>query len=724
MDDPISPPKVEGSPPAALPALVTNGVVGLRVREIALLPGVAVVSGLSGRHPVTQVEAAAHAPYPLAADIWVNRVRLSDVQHQISDLEQSYDFSCGELHSSFSFAIDGVKGRADIVTLCSRTRPSIVLQEIRVQVDCSCNLTIRAIIDPGEVHGRWLHRFVGTPGERDAVDGSLCWETLGGLTSCGIAYATQLVGSTEPAECHRDEWGEQSPLATAYPIHAKPGTAYVLRQIASLVPSYLHHHPDRQATRIAAFAKSLGFETLRSENRDAWSDLWKGRIHLVGASKQWQALADAAFFYLNSSAHQCSPASTALFGLAEWHNYHYYYGHVMWDLETFALPPLLLLQPHAARSILDYRSDRITAARANARLNGYRGLQFPWESGTTLGEESAPGPGTAAWHEDHISADVALAFVKYANATGDHEFRRLQTWPVLCGVAEWIASRVDRTDHGYTLRGSMGIAERESASDNPAFAVMGIKRVMQEALMASAMMNYSAPPEWAAIEAGLELPTNRKTGAIVSYDGFSGVHEKAATPDPLAGMLLLGHTVDAAVERATLDYFLECSGQYIGSPMLSSLYGVFASWAGKRKLAAKLFDEGYAQFMSGRFMQTLEYRQDKFPEQEPAGPFMANVGGFLIGCLYGLPGLVIGPDGPELWPKRPVVLPEGWEAIEIERIWARGQPARLVARNGDVRARIEISDGTGVSRPKAAKSRAAALERATPKRSRRPRKRS
>jgi len=38
-----------------------------------------------------------------------------------------------------------------------------------------------------------------------------------------------------------------------------------------------------------------------------------------------------------------------------------------------------------------------------------------------------------------------------------------------------------------------------------------------------------------------------------------------------------------------------------------------------------------------------------------------------------------------------VVLPEGWEAIEVERIWVRGRPARLVARHGDDRARIELA---------------------------------
>jgi protein-glucosylgalactosylhydroxylysine glucosidase len=80
------------------------------------------------------------------------------------------------------------------------------------------------------------------------------------------------------------------------------------------------------------------------------------RIKLVGADEFWQALADAALFYLISSTHGASPASTSIFGLATWHDYHCYYGHVMWDIETFVAPVLSLLQPHAAESILDYRA--------------------------------------------------------------------------------------------------------------------------------------------------------------------------------------------------------------------------------------------------------------------------------------------------------------------------------------------------------------------------------
>jgi hypothetical protein len=93
-------------------------------------------------------------------------------------------------------------------------------------------------------------------------------------------------------------------------------------------------------------------------------------------------------------------------------------------------------------------------------------------------------------------------------------------------------------------------------------------------------------------------------------------------------------------------------------------------------------EEGYGRFITGRFLQTLEYRPDKFPEQPMAGPFFANMGGFVLSVLLGFPRLVPGSGDPESWAQGEAVLPAGWKAIEVERIWLRGRPARLVAAHG------------------------------------------
>ena len=684
MNSPISPPPVKGSGRNELPAYVANGVIGLRVREMPLAGGLTLISGYTGEHPERRIEAIAVAPYPLAGDIQLGGVWLSDSPDAVTVLDQAYDFEAGELRSRFKFAAAGCTASIDVLVFCSRDEPSLVCQDVTVKVDKVTGISLKALIDGRHTEGRALRYLRDTPGEDNpACDGAALWESAGALSTCGIAYITELVGAHAKPE--RPPL-ENRTLSTRYTFKAAAGRTYHLRQIASLVPSVTHAQPDFQAVRQVALARKRGFDDIRSANRELWRDLWKGRIKIVGADRRWQALADAAVFYLFSSTHVASPASTSIFGLATWHDYHYYYGHVMWDIETFVVPALSLLQPHVAESILDYRSRNIAGASSNARLRGRRGLQFPWESAPSSGQESAPMPGSASWHEDHVSLDVARAFAFHACVTGDVEYLREKTWPVLSGVANWIVSRVTETDRGYEIKAAMGIAEREQEADNAAFANMAAMVVLRDAVNAADTLGRTANPEWARVGSHIVLP--KKGRVIISHDGFRPKEEKGATPDPLMGIFPLGFEMGPEAEAATLKFYLGLRKGYIGSPMLSALYGVWAAYAGDRRLSAQLMDEGYGQFCVGRFEQTLEYRPDVFPEQPRAGPFFANLGGFLIGLLTGFPGLQPAQGDVRDWNKRPVVLPEGWSSIEVERVWVRGAPYRLRARHGAQKAEL------------------------------------
>ena len=305
---------------------------------------------------------------------------------------------------------------------------------------------------------------------------------------------------------------------------------------------------------------NIGFDAIRKNNRACWAELWKSRIRLVGAEKRWQAMADAAFFYLMSSAHPSSPASTSMFGLATWHDYHYYFGHVMWDIETFCVPPLVFLQPDAAQGILDYRLRNLESARSNARLMGRRGLQFPWESAPSSGEEAAPMPGSAAWREDHASLDIARAFALCADVTGDDAFLRDKAWPVLSGVAEWVKSRVTKRRGKYEIRASMGIAERKSPSDNAVFTNLSARTVLHDAISAANRLNRPVDPAWIDIATKMVVPKRGKV--VISHDAFRVDEEKAATPDPLMGIFPLGCGFDEEI-RASDPCLLSENGKTI-----------------------------------------------------------------------------------------------------------------------------------------------------------------
>jgi len=153
MSKPNNPPIEQGARGRELPAYVSNGLIGLRVRETPLQAGMCLVSGFSGEHDERQIEAAAVAPYPLAGDVAIDGVWLSDAPHQVSDLEQAYDFSTAELTSRFVFEVQGKRAQVEVVTFCSRPEPTLVCQEISVTVDKACALGLRAMIDGAGVFG-------------------------------------------------------------------------------------------------------------------------------------------------------------------------------------------------------------------------------------------------------------------------------------------------------------------------------------------------------------------------------------------------------------------------------------------------------------------------------------------------------------------------------------------------------------------------------------------
>ncbi|WP_296600024.1 glycoside hydrolase family 65 protein [Phenylobacterium sp.] len=686
---PINPPDAVSTDRFELPAYISNGLIGLKVVEAPLGGGVAMLNGFVGEHPEEKIEAAARTPFPLSGDLSIDGVRMSQSPHLATATRQSHDFSSGELTTRGGFRTASARAEIEVLMFCSRRRPTLVCQEIRVTVDAACKLRLSAGLDGRGVYGREDGLLADKARlEKAEIDGALRWASHGGLAAAGLAFVTEFLGD-EKAERIPD--AHEQLLESAYEFDAEPGRTYRLRQITSVVSDGEHHQPELQAARLAAMARRDGFDALRQENRDEWAELWKSRVRLVGAEPRWQALADAAWYYLNASTHSSALASTSIFGLAAWPDYHYYYGHVMWDIETFVVPPVTLLQPHAAVALLNYRYAHRKGARANAALFGRRGLQYPWESGRSTGHEAAPLPGSASWREDHVSLDVAHAFAVYSDLTGDERFRREKAAPVLAGVADWLVSRARRTQRGFEIPRAMGVAERKEPSDNPAFVNLSAKVVLREAVRICGDAGLPVDPAWTEIAERLVLPMDGN--AVVSHDGYAPDEEKGETPDPLMGIFPLDGGLSADQAQATLELYLARADEYAGSPMLSALLGVWASWCGDRDRALQLLDAGYGQFEHGRFGQILEYRPDRSDGQPLAGPFFANIGGFALGLMLGFPGLI--PDGgdPERWARRDAVLPAGWEAIEIDRIWVRGQPMRLIARHGE-RARLEPADGS------------------------------
>src|SRR2546423_12882093 len=132
MSEPISPPPVTDYRPEYIPAYLSNGLIGLRVGRIPLIQGLAIVNGLAAIHPADEVEGFSRAPYPVAGDISLNGMKLSEHPEPARLIDQRYDFSCGELLSRYAYAVEATRADAKHLGFCRRTQPTVLTHDLGV----------------------------------------------------------------------------------------------------------------------------------------------------------------------------------------------------------------------------------------------------------------------------------------------------------------------------------------------------------------------------------------------------------------------------------------------------------------------------------------------------------------------------------------------------------------------------------------------------------------
>src|SRR5215813_4115273 len=181
----------------------------------------------------------------------------------------------------------------------------------------------------------------------------------------------------------------------------KAGETYHFSIAGSSITSAHHDDPLNEAERLTIFAKLEGRERLINFHIKAWEELWKSDIVIEGDDQSQQDI-HSMLYHLYSFSREgtaLSPSPMGLSGLG-------YNGHVFWDTELWMFPSLLVLHPEIAKSMVEYRYQRLEAAKRNAFANGFKGAMFPWESAET-GVEETPVWALSGPFEHHITADVA-----------------------------------------------------------------------------------------------------------------------------------------------------------------------------------------------------------------------------------------------------------------------------------------------------------------------------
>lgn len=233
---------------------------------------------------------------------------------------------------------------------------------------------------------------------------------------------------------------------------------------------------------------------------------------------------NASLYYILSSIRSDWDFSLSPGGLAS----NSYNGHVFWDAETWMYPSLLVLHPEIAASMLRYRFNTRNGAikKAKSYNANYAGTMFAWESAFT-GEETCPLSAPTGQLEQHISADVAFAAIQYWRMTGDINWLKKTGFPLLSGICEFYASRVEKLEDGtYVLNGVIPPDEYAVNKNNSAYTNAGVKIIMQESVKIGKILQENTPEIWATIADNLVVPVDESKNIHLEYDGMGTLESR------------------------------------------------------------------------------------------------------------------------------------------------------------------------------------------------------
>ena len=425
------------------------------------------------------------------------------------------------------------------------------------------------------------------------------------------------------------------------------GETYRFSVVSSTVSTEHFDDPQSEAERLSVYAMLESRDRLLMRHEQEWEKLWESDIVIEG-DRQDQIDTRMALYHLYSFVREGSRLSLSPMGLSGLG----YNGHVFWDTEIWMYPPLLILQPELARSIIDYRTDRMDGAKTKAFSHGYEGVMFPWESNDT-GQEGTPVWALTGPFQHHITAVVGIAFWNYFQVTQDLEWLEQDGYPMLEQVADFWVSRAEKNDKGqYDIINVVAADEHAENVDNNAFTNGTAITILNHAIKAAERLGLEPNPEWSEVADNIPILEfeNGVTREHATYDG-----EMIKQADVNLLTYPLGLIEDPEQMQQNLNYYQQRVDPR-GPAMTHSVYSIISSRLGNAEEAYDLFHKGYQPNRLPPFGVIAETAGGTNPY------FATGAGGMLQSILAGFGGIVLTDDGIR---RLETDLPSDWQSLTI-----------------------------------------------------------
>jgi len=409
-------------------------------------------------------------------------------------------------------------------------------------------------------------------------------------------------------------------------------------------------YPDNESARMLIFGELNPISKLITQHKNAWKKLWKGDIIIKGDLES-QLDVRLALYHLYSFSRADSNLSIAPMGLSS----QGYNGHIFWDAELWMYPPLLLFNQGIAKSLLNYRFDRLKKAEQKAINFGYKGAMFPWESDDT-GEEATPVWALTGTFEHHITADVGIAFYNYYKVTQDKKWLLNKGYPILKAIANfWISRTTLNKDGSYSINNVVGANEFAQNINDNAFTNGSAITVINDAIKAAKILGKGVNLDWKKVADGIVIH-KFKNGVTKENKTYNGEIIKQADVNLLAYPLHI--ITDKNQIKKDLNYYapkFAKEGPAMGNSILSILYARL----GNANKAFEFFKKTYEPNKRPPFGALSESATSNNPY------FATGAGGLLQTILFGFGGLHINENGII---QKNGVLPKQWKSLTLKGI--------------------------------------------------------
>ncbi len=637
---------------------VANGMLGLRSSADPFRVAQIVMNGAYEPLAPGGVDVIERTLNFLDLRVSIDGVRIENAD-QVSGFRQTLDMRRAVLTTTFDYG-----DKATIVTSLRALRqlPYTAMLEVRVTAKQPITLSAASALmstfphesaQPGSWHPALndLELFSNKPDGKVLVTAASATGPTGKV-KLGAAQVFRFDDSLKtPPRLSLDGSGQ------TFTEQMDAGSTLRFALIGSSISSAQTADPVNQAQRLAATAWIEGIDGLIEKHEQAWAGLWKSDIVIEGDDATQRAV-HSMIYHLYSFIREDSRLSIGPMGLSRDIDGGYS-GHIFWDAETWMYPSLLLLHPEMARSMLDYRYDRLAAAKQTAFANGYRGALFPWESAGSGGEDT---PLCCIPIEIHITADIGIAAWQYYLVSEDREWLRDRGYPLMEATADFWTSRVTRHASGaHDDAGSYNIDHVEAADeysgvvDDDAFTNGAARENLMDAIAAARVLGVKPNPDWQIVHDHIPI-LKFPDGTTREFATYHGQQTKQADPNMLAYPL---HEVTSAESiRRDLDYYsprIDPDGPAMTKSVLAILY----ERMGDPEKALELFHKGYELNERPPFGMLSETATSANPY------FATGAGGLLQTMLFGFGGLDISERGIV---QRPAKLPSGWTSLKLTGI--------------------------------------------------------